>query len=88
VIVVQRETDDWLYKPIYQDGTLYTGSWSYQITAYGARPTGAWLTAVTNTGRKGIDIQGMSKGYYWLWIRIDGQGTYAPVEAPEDLIVE
>lgn len=88
MITVQRETDDWFYKPIEQGGNLYTGAWSYQITAYGSRPTGAWLTAVTNSGLKGVDIQGMSAGYYWLWIRIDGQTPYVPIEAPEDLIVE
>ena len=87
-ITVQRETDDWFYIPVTQDDATYTGAWSYQITAYGARPTGAWLTAVVNIGRKGIDIQGMLPGFYWLWIRIDGQGAYVPVEAPEDLIVE
>lgn len=87
-ITVQRETDDWFYIPITQGDNLYAGAWSYQITAYGARPTGAWLTAVVNSGLKGVDIQGMAKGSYWLWIRIDGQGVYTPVEAPEDLIVE
>lgn len=90
MIIVQRETDDWFYKPIKQGDNLYTGAWSYQITSYGngARPTGAWLPAVTNDGLKGVDIQGMSKGFYWLWIRIDAQSPYAPLEAPEDLIVE
>jgi hypothetical protein len=81
----QRETDDWAYIPVTQNGVAYTGSWSYQITAYGARPTGSWLTAVVNSGSKGIDIQGMSKGFYWLWIRIDGQGVYVPVLDPIDL---
>lgn len=84
----QRETDDWAEIPVTQNSVDYTGSWSYQITAYGNRPTGAWLSAVTNSGKKGIDIQGMSAGYYWLWIRIDGQSPYAPVLDPEDLIIE
>lgn len=84
----QRETDDWFYVPVTQDDADYTGAWSYQIRPYGSRPTGSWLTAVTNTGRKGIDIQGMAAGFYWLWIRIDGQGAYTPVLDPEDLIIE
>lgn len=84
---LQRATDDWAEIPVTLKGEPYTGAWSYQITGYGngAQPTGTWLTAVVNGGAKGVDIQGMSPGYYWVWIRIDGQGVYTPVLDPEDL---
>lgn len=87
-IYVQRETDDWVKKTHYQDGVAYTGAWSYQIVAYKARPTGTWVTAVVNGSNKGLDVQGMTAGNYWVFYRIDGQGAYTPVIDPEILVVQ
>jgi hypothetical protein len=87
-IYVQRETDDWVKKTIYLDGVVYTGAWSYQIVAYYARPTGSWVTAVVSGGNKGINIEGLSAGNYWVFYRIDGQGSYVPVLDPEVLVVQ
>lgn len=96
-IAYQRETNDWrgftlrrfdefaLPIPRYVD---YTGAWSYQIVAKGARPTGAWLGAVTLNGQKGIDIKNLTPGYYWLFFRIDGQAPYVPELDPIDLVIK
>jgi hypothetical protein len=86
--VLERETDDWLYIPITQNGVAYTGAWSYQIVAFDARPVGSWLTAVPNGGLKGIDVQGLAVGSYDVFIRIDGQGNYAPVFKTDPLVVQ
>ena len=87
MLVMQRETDDWVKWPVTQNGAAYTGAWSYQIVAYGARPTGTWLTAVVNGADKGVDIQGLTAGYYSIFVRIDGQGAYVPVLNPKSLII-
>ena len=87
VRVYERETDDWAHIPVIQDGTTYTGNWSYQIVPYGDRPTGTWTTAVVNGGLKGVDIQGLVVGYYTVFIRIDGLAGYAPVVENTDYLV-
>ena len=87
MLVFQRETDDWVKWPVTQNGVPYTGAWSYQIVAHGARPTGSWITAVVNGADKGINIEALTAGYYWVFIRIDGQAPYIPVLDPEDLII-
>lgn len=81
----QRETDDFVAWPLTQNDVTYTGAWSYQIVAYGGRPTGAWITAKVNGGIKGIDIENLAVGAYWVFIRIDGQGSYVPILDPVDL---
>jgi hypothetical protein len=87
--IFERETDDWAEIPIIQEGVAFTGSWSYQIVQFGDsyRPTGSWLPAVTNAGAKGVDIQGMTKGTYSIWIRIDGLSGYAPIFRNTDVLV-
>jgi hypothetical protein len=86
-IYVQRETDDWVGKTLTQDGVTYTGAWSYQIVAYGSRPTGSWTSAVVSAGNKGINLESLAAGNYWVFYRIDGQGSYTPVLDPEVLVV-
>lgn len=88
MLVFQRETDDWIKWPVTQDGVEYTGNWSYQIVPYGTRPTGTWLTAVPQAGNKGINVENLASGYYNVFIRIDGQGAYAPVLNPKPLIIQ
>lgn len=85
--IFERETDDWAHVPVTQDDESWTGSWSYQIVVYGARPTGTWLPAVTNATLKGVDIQGLTVGYWDLYIRIDGLAGYAPVFLNPDVFV-
>jgi len=89
VIAYQRETDDWRGFTVTNQttGQLATG-WSYQIVARGARPTGSWLSAVVNGTQKGIDIQGLSAGYYSVFFRIEGQAPYAPVLDPVELVIK
>jgi hypothetical protein len=87
--IFERETDDWAEVPIIQDGATFTGSWSYQIVQFGDtyRPTGSWLPSVTNASKKGVDIQGMAKGLYSVWVRIDGLAGYAPIFRNTDVLV-
>ena len=87
-IEYQRETDDWRGFTLALRGAAYTGSWSYQIVARGARPIGTWLSSVTLNGEKGIDIQGLAAGYYWVFFRPDGQAPYAPILGPVDLVMK
>lgn len=87
-IFVQRETDDWVQKTFTEEGTTYTGLWSSQIVAYGARPTGTWVSSVTNGGDKGFNIEGLATGYYHVYYRMDGQSPYAPVVGPDVLVVQ
>jgi hypothetical protein len=86
-VAYQRETDDWRGFTLTNQGSAYAGSWSYQITARGSRPIGTWLSAVTLNSRKGIDIQGLAAGRYWVWFRIEGQSPYAPILDPVDLFI-
>ncbi len=87
-IAFQRETDDFRALTVTHQGSAYTGSWSYQIVPNGSRPTGSWSSAVTNGADKGIDVQGLTVGYYWVFIRIEGQAPYAPVLDPIDLVIK
>jgi len=84
---IQRETDDWLAWPITQAGSTYLGQWSYQIVPWRSRPTGSWLPAVTVGAAKGIEVAGLTPGYYSVFVRIDGQGSYVPVADPDVLTV-
>lgn len=87
MLVMERETDDWVEWHPTQKGQPYLGAWSYQIVAYGARPTGTWLTAVVNGGDKGVDINSMTVGYYYIFIRPDGQGAYVPVFRDDEPLI-
>jgi len=88
-IPYQRETDDWRGFTITNQTTgLPAANWSYQIVSKGARPAGSWLSAVVNGGQKGVDIQGLTAGYYWVFFRIEGQAPYAPVLDPVDLVIK
>lgn len=92
----QRETSDWRGLVFRELDTsvdppvrkIYTGSWSYQIVAKGARPVGTWLSAVTRGVAKGIDIVGLAAGYYWVFVRVEGQSPYAPKLDPIDLVIK
>ena len=86
--VFQRETDDWTHIAVTQQGAAYDDAWSYQIVPRLPRPTGTWTAAIANlTGQKGINIVGLTAGYYWVFIRIDGQDGYIPILDPIDLII-
>lgn len=87
VRIFERETDDWAQIPVTQDDASWTGGWSYQIVSYGARPSGTWLPAVTNASQKGVDIAGLTTGYYDLYIRIDGLAGYAPIFKNADVFL-
>lgn len=91
--IYQRETVDWraldvLRTPPGQPTAPYAGDWSYQIVPYGSRPTGSYTAAVELNGVKGVNISGLSAGTYWVFIRIDGQTPYVPIQNPLDLIIE
>lgn len=87
-ISYQRETNDWRSFTFTRDGVPYTGAWSYQIVAKGARPVGSWLSAVVLNGQRGIDVKNLAAGYYWVFFRIDGQAPYAPELDPVDLVIK
>jgi hypothetical protein len=84
----QRETDDWAEVPVTHQGQAYTDAWSYQIVPWRGRPTGSWTTAKISGAAKGFDISGLAPGYYWLFIRIDGQAPYAPELNPQIFVIE
>jgi hypothetical protein len=80
---LQRETYE--FRPVtLRDaaGLIYTGGWHYQITVYGARPTGTWLPAVTHAGKVGFVIQNLAAGTYLLYPRLDDDNPYLPVVEP------
>lgn len=83
---VQRETDDWIPRTISQQGSAYTGAWSYQIVAYRARPTGTWVTAAERAGVKGVEVSGLAEGIHEIYYRVDGQGSDVPVLDPDRIL--
>jgi hypothetical protein len=87
--VAQRETLE--FRPVtVRDtaGTVYTGTWHYQITAWNLRPVGTWLPSVSHAARTGFVIESLTAGDYALWIRLDDDNPYLPVVEPVLFSVE
>lgn len=88
-VVLERETNEFRAVTVRDAAkAVYGGTWHYQITAYGQRPTGAWVASVSHLGKSGFSVQGLARGVYALWVRVDDDSPYAPVPKPVLFSVE
>lgn len=78
MLALPRETNEYLYLNVTDNGTPVTSGVEATLTQNGARPT-AWFTPDTVDGKPAVRIRDMQPGRYSVWVRIT-IGSEQPVE--------
>lgn len=87
ILTAPHETDEFRSLAVADSTGATVTAYKWQITAYGARPTGTWLSPVSFSGLTGFHVAGLSSGPYALWIQVT-DGPYLVVLEPQIFTID